>query len=179
MSDYVVAIDQGTTSSRAIIFDKSGSIVSSGQLEHEQIFPQAGWVEHNPVEIICYWVAAAMDAGEIPAANATLVAGAIIGIIVQNATFKLYGRLDRGLAEVTEQRLGYITTLFRQLGFPQTRARRRALFAYSAYLGQLQLLRSDPDLLAKPGPASAAHADDILATLLAEQPVIQPNSAPT
>jgi AcrR family transcriptional regulator len=59
--------------------------------------------EHNPVEIICYWVAAAMDAGEIPAANATLVAGAIIGIIVQNATFKLYGRLDRGLAEVTEQ----------------------------------------------------------------------------
>ena len=54
------------------------------------------------------------------------------------------------LAEVTEQRLGYITTLFRQLGFPQARARRRAVFAYSAYLGQLQLLRSAPDLLAKP-----------------------------
>ena len=51
MADYVVAIDQGTTSTRAIIFDKSGSIVSSGQLEHEQIFPKAGWVEHNPVEI--------------------------------------------------------------------------------------------------------------------------------
>jgi AcrR family transcriptional regulator len=83
------------------------------------------------------------------------------------------------LAEVTQQRLGYITTLFRQLGFPQTRARRRALFAYSAYLGQLQLLRSAPDLLPKPGPASAAYADDILATLLAEQPVIQPDSAPT
>ena len=51
MTDYVLAIDQGTTSSRAIIFDKSGSIVSSGQMEHEQIFPQAGWVEHNPKEI--------------------------------------------------------------------------------------------------------------------------------
>ncbi|KQV06091.1 glycerol kinase GlpK [Leifsonia sp. Root112D2] len=51
MNDYVIAIDQGTTSSRAIIFDKSGSIVSSGQLEHEQIFPKAGWVEHNPKEI--------------------------------------------------------------------------------------------------------------------------------
>ena len=51
MADYVLAIDQGTTSSRAIIFDKSGSIVSSGQLEHEQIFPQAGWVEHDPKEI--------------------------------------------------------------------------------------------------------------------------------
>jgi AcrR family transcriptional regulator len=62
---------------------------------------------HNPVEIICRWVAAAMEAGEIPAANATLVAGALIGIIVQNATFKLYGRLDRGLAELTDE----ITTL--------------------------------------------------------------------
>jgi len=51
VADYVLAIDQGTTSSRAIIFDKSGSIVSSGQLEHEQIFPQAGWVEHDPKEI--------------------------------------------------------------------------------------------------------------------------------
>ncbi|MET1053226.1 MAG: glycerol kinase GlpK [Mycetocola sp.] len=51
MADYVLAIDQGTTSSRAIIFDKSGSIVSTGQLEHEQIFPKAGWVEHDPAEI--------------------------------------------------------------------------------------------------------------------------------
>ena len=51
MSKYIVAIDQGTTSSRAIVFDHSGSIVSAGQLEHEQIFPQAGWVEHDPAEI--------------------------------------------------------------------------------------------------------------------------------
>ncbi|MGG5174260.1 glycerol kinase GlpK [Pseudarthrobacter sp. J1763] len=51
MSQYVIAIDQGTTSSRAIVFDHSGNIVSTGQMEHEQIFPQAGWVEHNPAEI--------------------------------------------------------------------------------------------------------------------------------
>ena len=51
MSNYVLAIDQGTTSSRSIIFDKAGSIVSTGQKEHEQIFPKAGWVEHNPKEI--------------------------------------------------------------------------------------------------------------------------------
>ncbi|MFZ4893170.1 glycerol kinase GlpK [Plantibacter sp. Mn2098] len=51
MADYVIAIDQGTTSSRAIVFDKSGSIISTGQLEHEQIFPKAGWVEHNPNQI--------------------------------------------------------------------------------------------------------------------------------
>ncbi len=48
---YVLAIDQGTTSSRAIIFDHSGQIVATGQREHEQIFPKAGWVEHDPIEI--------------------------------------------------------------------------------------------------------------------------------
>lgn len=48
---YIGSIDQGTTSSRFIIFDKKGEIISIGQKEHEQIFPQAGWVEHNPEEI--------------------------------------------------------------------------------------------------------------------------------
>jgi glycerol kinase len=51
MPQYVIAIDQGTTSSRAIVFDHDGTIVSTGQKEHEQIFPRAGWVEHNPKEI--------------------------------------------------------------------------------------------------------------------------------
>ena len=51
MADYILAIDQGTTSTRAIIFDKKGSIIATGQLEHEQIFPKAGWVEHDPAEI--------------------------------------------------------------------------------------------------------------------------------
>ncbi|MBD8063290.1 glycerol kinase GlpK [Oceanitalea stevensii] len=51
MADYVLAIDQGTTSTRAIVFDHAGTIHSTGQMEHEQIFPRAGWVEHDPVEI--------------------------------------------------------------------------------------------------------------------------------
>lgn len=51
MDSYVLAIDQGTTSSRAIIFDHAGQVVAVGQREHEQLFPQAGWVEHDPVEI--------------------------------------------------------------------------------------------------------------------------------
>ncbi|NLH71341.1 MAG: glycerol kinase, partial [Brooklawnia sp.] len=52
MSDkYIIAIDQGTTSSRAIIFSHAGQIVSVGQMENEQIFPRAGWVEHDPMEI--------------------------------------------------------------------------------------------------------------------------------
>ena len=48
---YVLAIDQGTTSSRAIVFNHEGRIVGSGQKEHEQIFPRAGWVEHDAKEI--------------------------------------------------------------------------------------------------------------------------------
>lgn len=51
MPKYIIAIDQGTTSSRAIVFDYTGNIVSTGQKEHRQIFPKAGWVEHDPVEI--------------------------------------------------------------------------------------------------------------------------------
>ncbi|GHS90118.1 glycerol kinase [Actinomycetota bacterium] len=50
-TQYVMAIDQGTTSTRAIIFNHGGTIVASGQKEHEQIFPRAGWVEHNAEEI--------------------------------------------------------------------------------------------------------------------------------
>lgn len=51
MSRYLLAIDQGTTSSRAIIFDLNGSIVASSQQEFPQIFPQDGWVEHDPEDI--------------------------------------------------------------------------------------------------------------------------------
>jgi len=51
MSNYIGAIDQGTTSTRFIVFDKSGRIVSVAQKEHEQIFPQPGWVEHDAAEI--------------------------------------------------------------------------------------------------------------------------------
>ncbi|VXB63299.1 glycerol kinase GlpK [Nocardioides sp. AX2bis] len=48
---YVLAIDQGTTSTRAMIFDHAGQVVASDQVEHEQIFPRAGWVEHDGLEI--------------------------------------------------------------------------------------------------------------------------------
>src|SRR6202034_4479383 len=51
MPDYVAAVDQGTTSTRFMIFDHGGNEVGKHQLEHEQILPQAGWVEHDPVEI--------------------------------------------------------------------------------------------------------------------------------
>src|SRR5581483_7797058 len=51
LADFVASIDQGTTSTRCMIFDQSGSEVGRHQLEHDQVLPRAGWVEHNPVEI--------------------------------------------------------------------------------------------------------------------------------
>src|SRR6202795_5218402 len=51
VASYIGAIDQGTTSTRFIVFDRGGRIVASAQKEHEQIYPRAGWVEHDPLEI--------------------------------------------------------------------------------------------------------------------------------
>ncbi len=52
MLKYILSLDQGTTSSRTIVFNKQGEIVSKAQFEYEQIYPKAGWVEHNPEEIL-------------------------------------------------------------------------------------------------------------------------------
>ncbi|MEP3571185.1 MAG: FGGY family carbohydrate kinase, partial [Flavobacteriaceae bacterium] len=51
MNQYILALDQGTTSSRAVVFDKAGSIISVAQKEFTQIFPKPGWVEHDANEI--------------------------------------------------------------------------------------------------------------------------------
>ncbi|WP_448639456.1 FGGY family carbohydrate kinase [Geodermatophilus sp. URMC 63] len=51
MSQYIAAIDQGTTSTRCMVFDHAGAVVAVAQKEHQQIFPRAGWVEHDPLEI--------------------------------------------------------------------------------------------------------------------------------
>ena len=51
MGKYIMALDQGTTSSRCILYDKKGNIISSAQKEFTQIYPKAGWVEHDAMEI--------------------------------------------------------------------------------------------------------------------------------
>ena len=51
MQKYIIALDQGTTSSRCILFDRQGQMCSVAQKEFTQIYPQPGWVEHNPMEI--------------------------------------------------------------------------------------------------------------------------------
>ena len=52
MTRYVAAIDQGTSSSRCILFDRAGDVAASAQREHAQVHPRAGWVEHDPLEIV-------------------------------------------------------------------------------------------------------------------------------
>ncbi|MGN6575542.1 MAG: FGGY family carbohydrate kinase, partial [Nocardioides sp.] len=51
MAGYVGALDQGTTSTRFMVFDHAGTVVARHQLEHEQVLPRPGWVEHRPEEI--------------------------------------------------------------------------------------------------------------------------------
>ena len=88
---YVIAIDQGTTSTRAILFDHDGRLVSSGQLEHEQILPRAGWVEHDALEI---WRNTREVIGQALAkADATRHDVAAIGITNQRETTVVWDRV--------------------------------------------------------------------------------------
>ncbi|NUU17320.1 glycerol kinase GlpK [Cellulomonas humilata] len=89
-TQYVLAIDQGTTSTRAIVFDHSGQIVESGQIEHEQIFPRAGWVEHNAEEI---WKNTREVVGlALTRANLTYRDLAAVGITNQRETAVVWDR---------------------------------------------------------------------------------------
>lgn len=84
MGRYVIALDQGTTSSRCILFDENGAVCSLAQKEFEQIFPQPGWVEHNPMEIWSSQLSVAMEAmGKIGAHYSDIAA---IGITNQRET---------------------------------------------------------------------------------------------
>ena len=90
MAAYILTLDQGTTSSRAIIFDRSGSIVSLAQKEFTQIYPQPGWVEHDPDEIWSTQLGVAAEA----VSKAKLVAKdiAAIGITNQRETTIVWDR---------------------------------------------------------------------------------------
>src|SRR5262249_22996725 len=90
MAEYVAAIDSGTTSTRFIVFDRAGKVVSVAQQEHQQIYPRPGWVEHDPAEI---WqrtqdvVAAAMKQKDLMPCDI-----AAIGITNQRETTILWNR---------------------------------------------------------------------------------------
>jgi glycerol kinase len=84
MTKYVMALDQGTTSSRAILFDQNGNIVSVAQKEFKQIYPKAGWVEHDPMEIWSTQFSVATEAMARINAEASDIAA--IGITNQRET---------------------------------------------------------------------------------------------
>ncbi|WP_460802329.1 glycerol kinase GlpK [Microbacterium sp. GXF6406] len=87
---HIVAIDQGTTSTRAIVFDETGEITATGQREHEQIFPQPGWVEHDPQEIMANVRTVIDEAVREAGINASEVAA--IGITNQRETVIVWDR---------------------------------------------------------------------------------------
>ncbi|HJQ03640.1 MAG TPA: glycerol kinase GlpK [Jatrophihabitans sp.] len=90
MADFVGALDQGTTSSRFMIFDHAGNERGKHQLEHEQILPRAGWVEHNPVEI---WErSSAVLQTAIDAAGVATSDFAALGITNQRETTVVWNR---------------------------------------------------------------------------------------
>ncbi len=84
MPQYILSFDQGTTSSRAIVFDKQGSIIAVAQKEFTQIFPQPGWVEHDANEIWSTQLGVAAEA--IIKAGLTVKDIAAIGITNQRET---------------------------------------------------------------------------------------------
>ena len=87
---YILALDQGTTSSRAILFDEAGSIVAVAQKEFQQFYPQAGWVEHDPMEILTSQLACAVEA--LGKAGARPRDVAAIGITNQRETVIVWER---------------------------------------------------------------------------------------
>lgn len=90
MKKYILALDQGTTSSRCILFDKQGNIRSMAQKEFEQIYPHAGWVEHDPMEIWASQLSVATEAISKIGATGENIEG--IGITNQRETTIVWNR---------------------------------------------------------------------------------------
>ena len=90
MEKYMMALDQGTTSSRCILFNKAGEIISSAQQEFPQIYPQPGWVEHDPLEIWAAQMSVAIAAMGKAGVTAAQIAG--IGITNQRETTVVWNR---------------------------------------------------------------------------------------
>jgi len=96
MADFVLALDQGTSSSRAILFDHTGNAVATAQQPFEQIYPRPGWVEHDPEVIWQTQLATAREALRLAKATADDVAA--IGITNQRETTLLWDRNGRTIA---------------------------------------------------------------------------------
>ncbi|HUY53608.1 MAG TPA: FGGY family carbohydrate kinase, partial [Candidatus Nanopelagicaceae bacterium] len=90
MAKYVGALDQGTTSTRFMIFDHSGSVIAVDQKEHEQIFPKPGWVEHDAMEI--WRRSQEVIAGALAKAGCSAADLAAVGVTNQRETAVVWDR---------------------------------------------------------------------------------------
>ncbi|MCB0186431.1 MAG: glycerol kinase GlpK, partial [Caldilineaceae bacterium] len=130
MASYIGAIDSGTTSTRFMLFDHNGTVIAYDQREHEQIFPQSGWVEHNPREI---WertrevIGATLAKAQISAADiaaigitnqreTALVWDKATGEPIYNAIVWQDTRTDRICRRLTED--GYADRIYHKTGLP-------------------------------------------------------------
>ncbi|MCG8923673.1 glycerol kinase GlpK [Lentzea sp. CC55] len=142
---YIAAIDQGTTSSRCIVFDRSGGIVSVAQREHRQIFPRPGWVEHDATEIWTNVQAVVRDA--LAHASLTYADIAAFGITNQRETTVVW---DKATGEPVHNAIVWQDTrtdaLIKQLG-DQDRFRERSGLPLATYFSgpKLRWLLDDVD----------------------------------
>ncbi len=124
---YILALDQGTTSSRAIVFNRNGTVIGLNQIPFRQIFPKPGWVEHDPEEIWRTQLAAARAA--IGSAQIEAEQVEAIGITNQRETTLLW---DRSTGQPVYnaivwqcRRSADICQELRAMGFPTPSAKRR------------------------------------------------------
>ena len=130
MSQYILALDQGTTSSRSLVFDHAGHIVALAQKEFTQHYPQPGWVEHDPEEILATQLATARDA--VAQAGLTMADIAGIGITNQRETAVVWDRatgkaIHNAIVWQDRRTADYCDGLRRERRMPQTSDRRTGL----------------------------------------------------
>jgi len=139
MSSYIGAIDQGTTSTRFIVFDRSGRIVCSAQREHEQIYPRAGWVEHDAEEI---WRRTLQVIDEAVAGRALRPKDfAAIGITNQRETTVLWDRKTGApIANALVWQDTRTESLLKRFSSSENSIRRKTGLPISTYFSSLKLV---------------------------------------
>ncbi len=156
--DYLLAIDQGTTSTRAILFDAAGAVHHTARIELNQIYPRPGWVEHDPEEIWRAVVATCREA--IAAAGKRPIAA--IGITNQRETTVLWeratGRPVHNAIVWQDRRTAEICETWRDAGFADTVAARTGLVIDPYFSASKIRWLFD----ARPGLVERARAGDIL-----------------
>ncbi|ODS68466.1 MAG: glycerol kinase [Bordetella sp. SCN 67-23] len=134
---YLLALDQGTSSSRSIVFDAAGRVVSMAQREFRQIFPQPGWVEHDPVEIWTTQLATAREALAAARIDARAIAG--LGITNQRETTVIWerasGRPIHNAIVWQDRRTEPICRQLREAGLATTVAERTGLVIDAYFSG--------------------------------------------